>query len=65
MALVYSSITATYYNVAFRDINQETTLQYAFIIPASKKTRLQQPAAEAGFFTSMPGLVKAYCRVVS
>ena len=45
VALVYSSITATYYNVAFRDINQETTLQYAFTNPGIE---VKNPASAAG-----------------
>ena len=33
VALVYADVNATYYNVAFRDINQNTTVNYAFTSP--------------------------------
>ncbi len=55
VALVYADTSATYYNVAFRDLNQNTTLSYAF---GSTGIEVKDPASAPGSSPSWSQLNK-------
>ncbi len=50
VALVYATATATYYNIGLRDVNQNTTLNYAYSDPGVEvKDSAATTAASPGF----------------